>query len=74
MRITVLLVVLLVHCSNATETCEEECTTSCVEKCPEARTCTADELDCGAMVVVPTPPDYCDESRVCIPNNCQCTK
>ena len=72
MRITFLLVALIVHSTKSNETCEEECTTSCEINCPEARTCSEIEIDCGPMVVVPTPPDYCEESRVCVPNNCQC--
>ena len=50
------------------ETCVEVCNKECT--CPDRKTCTANEIDCGASS---TPPEgHCDPDRVCVAANCLC--
>lgn len=52
----------------ATETCDETCTEECT--CPERKTCSETEIDCGPSAE--TPEGHCDPDRVCVASNCQC--
>ena len=59
---------LVAQCAIADETCDETCTEECT--CPERKTCSETEIDCGPSAE--TPEGHCDPDRICVASNCQC--
>lgn len=53
--------------------CVQDCNRTCVEKCPEAKLCKEDEIECGKLdfpgIVWPD----CIKDDICVPADCECT-
>ena len=52
--------------------CVQDCNRTCVEKCPEAKLCKEDEIECGKLdfpgIVWPD----CIKDDICVPADCEC--
>ena len=50
------------------QTCVDQCSDKCT--CPDKKTCTENEVDCGPAPA--DPQSFCDPDRICVANNCEC--
>jgi len=58
--------------SDLNEQCVTDCNRTCVEKCPEAKLCKQDEIECGKVDLPALVWPDCIRDDICVPDDCEC--